>query len=100
LPSRVVDTQARAAKYPFVESGRVAVAGQSCGGLEAYEVASDTRIKALGVFNSGFFTTSEARRVLPGIREKPVFYFLGGRTDIAYSNVSEAALSFQCDVDT
>ncbi len=90
---RVVDKQQRAAKYPFLQSARIAVAGQSCGGLEAYAVVNDTRIGALGVFNSGFLTEAEAKTVVPTIKGKPVFYFLGGSTDIAYANVSEATLN-------
>ena len=90
---RVVDKQKRAAKYPFLESGRIAVAGQSCGGVEAYAVVNDTRIGALGVFNSGLMTEAESKRVVPTIKGKPVFYFLGGSTGIAYANVSEAALT-------
>ena len=86
----MVDKQNRVAKYPFLESGRIAVAGQSCGGLEAYAVVNDTRIGALGVFNSGFLTEAESKAVVPLIKGKPVFYFLGGSTDIAYANVSDA----------
>jgi dienelactone hydrolase len=73
------------AKYLFVEAGRIVVAGQSCGGTEAYAVAQDERVAAVGVFNSGYL--NEARGKVP-LLEKPVFYFLGGLGDIAYQNVS------------
>ena len=86
---RVVDKQQRAAEYPFLESARIAVAGQSCGGVEAITVANDTRIGALGVFNSGLLTEAESKTVVSAIKGKPVFYFLGGSTDIAYVNVSD-----------
>ncbi len=62
---RVVDKQARAAKYPFLETGRIAVAGQSCGGVEAYAVINDTRIGVLGVFNSGLLSEAESKRIVP-----------------------------------
>ncbi|KAL2257834.1 hypothetical protein VTK26DRAFT_9113 [Humicola hyalothermophila] len=69
-----------------VDGGRIAVAGQSCGGLEAYEVAAgDERVGALGIFNSGMLDAAEAQRVVPGLR-LPVFYFLGGPSDIAFQN--------------
>lgn len=75
-------------EYAFVEEGRVAVAGQSCGGVEAYQVAGDERVGALGVFNSGLLSVAEAERLVPGIGGKPVFYFLGGEGDVAFVNVS------------
>lgn len=82
------EQQARTVKYPGLERRRIAVAGQSCGGVEAYAVVSDARVGALGMFNSGLMTEAESRRVVPGIKGKPVFYFLGGSGDVAYVNVS------------
>ncbi|KAL5000847.1 Alpha/Beta hydrolase protein [Aspergillus recurvatus] len=82
-------------KYRTVDTSRIAVAGQSCGGLEAYQMRDDERVKYLGIFNSGFLDLGSFGD-LPGmpnedpdtIREvkKPVFYFLGGKKDIAYKN--------------
>lgn len=71
-------------KYSSVDISKVAAAGQSCGGIEAYAMRSDDRVSILGIFNSGFLEN-------PGpISEvhKPAFYFLGGSEDIAYQNVS------------
>ncbi|KAK3898484.1 hypothetical protein C8A05DRAFT_37923 [Staphylotrichum tortipilum] len=65
---------------------RVGVAGQSCGGVEAYDVIGDKRVGVLGVFNSGLMTEAESKRVVPGLGGKKVFYFLGGKSDIAYAN--------------
>ncbi|KAK3356870.1 Alpha/Beta hydrolase protein [Lasiosphaeria hispida] len=76
---------AAAAKHPSLDPSRIAVAGQSCGGVEAYAVANDTRVSVVGIFNSGLMTPAESRRVVPGIK-KPIFYFLGGSGDIAYEN--------------
>ncbi|KAK2803378.1 hypothetical protein FQN50_007037 [Emmonsiellopsis sp. PD_5] len=71
--------------YSYIESSRIAVAGMSCGGIEAYELVGDERVSMMGIFNSGFFTDEEAQGVVPTIA-KPIFYFLGGETDIAYEN--------------
>jgi hypothetical protein len=78
-------------QYANVDATRIAAAGQSCGGLEAYEVAVNAgpdRVQFLGIFNSGEFTTSKTSLQV----KQPVFYFLGGSSDIAYQNVSFIAL--------
>lgn len=71
----------------------VAVAGHSCGGLQAIEIAADPRVKTVLVHNSGIFNDGASR--IPGINASkdmldrihtPVIYILGGRTDIAYPN--------------
>ena len=77
--------------YGYLEPSRIAVAGMSCGGLEAYDLADDDRVSALGIFNSGFISSEEAERVAPTI-DKPIFYFLGGPEDIAYENVRQASI--------
>ncbi|KAL5334408.1 Alpha/Beta hydrolase protein [Aspergillus crustosus] len=77
--------------YETADLSKLAVAGQSCGGLEAYELRDDERVKGLGIFNSGFF---DFRFPVPGWEgpetigevRKPVFWFLGGEGDIAYEN--------------
>lgn len=73
--------------YGNLDASRIAAAGQSCGGLEAYEQAQDGRITAFGIFNSGQFTSLASRRIVPTVTV-PIFYFLGGSSDIAYGNVS------------
>lgn len=87
-------------KYANVRGEKIAAAGQSCGGLVAYSMRTDDRVDFLGIFNSGFITnTTQAEDNLPAgapiepassIKEihKPVFWFLGGPTDVAYSFVS------------
>jgi hypothetical protein len=71
----------------------VAVAGHSCGGLQAIEVAADPRVKTVLVHNSGVF--NDGASPIPGITvtkamleriHSPVIYILGGPTDIAYPN--------------
>lgn len=77
--------------YANVDATRIAAAGQSCGGLEAYDMANDTRVSAIGIFNSGYLSASQADKIT-----KPIFYFLGGSSDIAYANVSRLFLPGHC----
>jgi hypothetical protein len=72
-------------KYSNVDATRIAAAGQSCGGMQAYTQYNDPRVSAIGIFNSGF---TDAKNTTPSLITKPIFYFLGGSTDIAYTNVS------------
>jgi len=67
-----------------IDPSKIVVAGQSCGGIEAYEVSNDPRITSTGIWNSGLMSSRDA----PLLRRltKPVFYFLGGDSDIAYRN--------------
>ena len=78
-------------KYSFLDTSRIGVAGQSCGGVEAYGVEGDKRLSVIGIFNSGLMSAAESQRIAPTIT-KPIFYFLGGSSDIAYANVSYNAI--------
>jgi dienelactone hydrolase len=72
--------------YSAVDASRIAVAGQSCGGTQAYAIVNkDPRITAIGIFNSGMINATDAT---PSLVKVPIFFFLGGPTDIAYANVS------------
>ncbi|MDO3386820.1 alpha/beta hydrolase [Gilvimarinus sp. SDUM040013] len=83
------------AYHQAIDTDNIGVAGMSCGGLQALEVAGDSRISTLGVFNSGIFITPMPSP-LPGMPnidktqlEKihtPTLYLLGGPSDIAYEN--------------
>lgn len=78
--------------YTHVDPTKIAVSGQSCGGLEAYDLRSDARVFTIGIFNSGELAATDSKTVAGSIT-KPIFYFLGGSSDIAYANVS---LSHHC----
>ncbi|KAL4878779.1 hypothetical protein BJY04DRAFT_220844 [Aspergillus karnatakaensis] len=84
-------------KYANIDTNAIAVAGQSCGGLETYQMRDDERVKVLGIFNSGLIAEGSVPdlpddgNVLedPGVIaevKKPVFYFIGGWGDVAYPN--------------
>jgi dienelactone hydrolase len=76
-----------------IDPAKVAVAGHSCGGLQALQVAEDPRIRAVIVHNSGIF--ADGSNPIPGINvnkallgrlHTPVLYVLGGEGDVAWPN--------------
>jgi len=76
-----------------IDTSRVAVAGFSCGGLQALSDAGDPRIKAVVIMHSGIFNQGgepikgmHVEKSLLGTLHTPVLYLLGGPTDIAYAN--------------
>ena len=99
--------------YGKLDPSRLAVAGMSCGGLQALEVAPDPRVKTLLVMDSGLFGPGGMPKmgppkagmpkmgapkpgggVLMGMPKvgkevlaklhSPTIYIIGGKTDIAY----------------
>ncbi|GLL08155.1 ricin-type beta-trefoil lectin domain protein [Dactylosporangium matsuzakiense] len=70
--------------YGKIDTSKVAVAGWSCGGLEAYAVSNDPRVTTTAIFSSGLLNDADdyqLRRLT-----KPIAYFIGGPSDIAYPN--------------
>jgi dienelactone hydrolase len=72
-------------KYAQVDASRIGVGGQSCGGLEAYTAGTDKRVTSVGIFNSGALQAGQ--KSFPRSVAKPIAYFLGGSSDIAYNQV-------------
>lgn len=79
--------------YGRVDLSKAAVAGHSCGGLQAIELASDPRIDTVLIHNSGIYNNND--RGIPGMKvskqmldnfHQPVIYILGGPSDIAHPN--------------
>ncbi len=77
----------------YVDAGRIAVSGWSCGGLQALANSPDPRVKATIIFNSGLFGADSPG--MPGMDvskstldqlHAPILYLLGGPTDVAYGN--------------
>ena len=67
---------------------KIAIAGQSCGGLEALIAGADSRAKTVLAFNTGFFEGCElgvCRNELENLHT-PVLWVNGGSSDIAYEN--------------
>jgi predicted alpha/beta-hydrolase family hydrolase len=77
-----------------LDTNKIAVAGMSCGGLQALEVAPDARIATAMIFNSGILPDPGAGRGgMPTLPKEhlaklrtPTLYVLGGEKDIAYKN--------------
>jgi dienelactone hydrolase len=73
-------------KYGDIDTTKIAVAGQSCGGLKAYSTSyHDERVKLTMLFNSGVL--DDQKRYLLQELKVPVVYFIGGPTDMGYPNV-------------
>ena len=84
--------------YNKLDTTKIAVMGQSCGGLQALAVSHDPRITTTVVWNSGALpagSTSPALRQSAGNKESlnllhgPVAYFIGGPSDVAYPNAED-----------
>lgn len=81
---------------PTLDASRIAVMGQSCGGLMTIEAASDPRIDTIGVINSGTFPKGEQpmsmstsdKETLKDIHT-PALYINGGQDDIAFENSND-----------
>ena len=84
--------------YDKLDTARIAVMGQSCGGLQALAVSHDPRVTTTVVMNSGAFppgAKSPALAQSAGNKESltrlhgPVAYIIGGPTDVAYPNAED-----------
>ena len=81
-----------------IDTTKIAVMGQSCGGLQALAVSHDPRITTTVVWNSGALpagSTSPALRQSAGnkasldLLHRPVAYFIGGPSDVAFPNAED-----------
>ena len=80
-----------------LDLSKVAVGGQSCGGLQAIEGSLDPRVTTALICNSGVLNTtagapnmpvSVTKDVLPKLRT-PMVYLIGGQTDNAFPNATD-----------
>jgi predicted dienelactone hydrolase len=72
---------------------RIAVMGQSCGGLMALEASADPRVRTSVIWDSGVLPPMAGLPMLSKVTHDdlkrlhaPIAYFIGGPTDIAYAN--------------
>jgi dienelactone hydrolase len=77
----------------LIDPAQVAVAGHSCGGLQAIAAGADKRIKTVLVHNSGVF--NDGKQAITGMTvdktmlkalHTPTLYVLGGKGDVAWPN--------------
>ena len=86
----------KSAYFKKIDAKNIGVAGMSCGGLQALEVAPDPRVATLLVANSGIFIEPIRGNAMPMMPQldkthlpkihTPTLYLLGGPSDIAYKN--------------
>lgn len=78
-----------------IDVNALAVSGYSCGGVQALRVGADPRVKTVIGMNTGLFSAPtplpemEVPKSALSALHTPVFYLLGGETDIAYPNGSD-----------
>jgi pimeloyl-ACP methyl ester carboxylesterase len=78
------------AYFRKIDPRLVAVAGHSCGGMQAILVAADPRIKAIVLHNSGVFPNMHEKAGMDidktnlDALHTPVLYIVGNQTDIAW----------------
>jgi len=103
-PSQMIDAikwamteneRAASKYYQHLNTGKIAVMGQSCGGVQAIEVAADPRVTTAMVWNSGLFAQPSnmgggktlSKKDLESIHV-PMAYISGDSTDIAFNNAN------------
>jgi len=83
--------------YGKLDTTKIAVAGMSCGGVQAIEASVDPRIKTTIVANSGLLPASTtmtgsgkpvAKDAL-NLMHAPVLYMSGDESDIAFANAND-----------
>jgi dienelactone hydrolase len=83
--------------YGKLDTTKIAVAGMSCGGVQAIEASADPRIKTTIVANSGLLaqptTMSGSGKPVPkeslSLMHAPVLYMSGDESDIAFANAND-----------
>ena len=83
--------------YGKLDTAKIAVAGMSCGGVQAIEASVDPRVKTTIVANSGLMTVpttmSGSGKPVPKeslkLMHAPVLYMSGDESDIAYANAND-----------
>lgn len=83
--------------YSKLDTAKIAVAGMSCGGVQAIEASVDPRVKTTIVANSGLMsvptTMSGSGKPIPkeslNLMHAPVLYMSGDESDIAYANAND-----------
>ena len=77
--------------YHMIDLDNVAAMGQSCGGSQVLAVAHDPRIKTCVMLNSGIGDMAMSGADKENLKNvhTPMFYMIGGPTDIAHQNANK-----------
>jgi dienelactone hydrolase len=81
-----------------LDPSKIAVMGMSCGGIQSLAVATDPRVKLVGIWNSGLLNAPNGPGA-PAMEDvhkdqldklhSPIFYVNGDKTDIAHDNAMD-----------
>jgi dienelactone hydrolase len=83
--------------YGRIDVSRIALAGHSCGGLQAIKMSADPRVATSMIFASGVYNRPGGRSRIQVSKDEllnlhaPIAYFTGGPDDIAHANASDDA---------
>lgn len=78
-----------------IEAGNAALAGWSCGGLQALHGAGDARVRSLILLDSGAMQGDQASVMSAATKadlqalHSPVLYLIGGPVDVAHGNAQD-----------
>ena len=95
--ARAQNADPKSPYYRRIDPAAIAVSGYSCGGAQAMRVAADPRVKTLVMMNSGLFNDGASAGIPEmdvgksalKLLHTPVFYLLGGETDVAWVNAND-----------
>lgn len=83
--------------YGRIDTTRIALAGHSCGGLQAIKMSADPRVSTSMIFASGVYNRPGGRSRIEVSKDElanlhgPIAYITGGPDDIAHANASDDA---------
>jgi putative CocE/NonD family hydrolase len=83
--------------YGHIDADNIALAGHSCGGLQAIKMSADPRVKTSMIFASGVYNRPGGRSRIQVSKDElrnlhaPIAYFTGGPDDIAHENAADDA---------
>ena len=74
-----------------IDTEHVALAGHSCGGLQAIAASSDARVDTTVILNSGVFEQPRVKvdKAALARLHAPIVYFIGGPSDMAFANAED-----------
>jgi len=74
-----------------IDVEHIAIAGHSCGGLQAIAASKDRRVDTTMLLNSGVFEQPRVKVAKTDLTalHAPIAYFIGGPSDMAYANAED-----------
>ncbi len=74
--------------YNYIDTGKIAAAGHSCGGAQVLANAADPRLKTYLILNAGMGKMTMADASAKSLKNLhgPILYLVGGTQDVAWQN--------------